>query len=274
MLLIIIIISIFVLYFCFNKKEHFTGEFKIPNIIHFVFGLKKQTEEFLFSYYLSIYSAYILNKPEKINFYYHYSPYGKWWDKLQTIPNLKLIKVDIPEFIGEKKINHVAHKADIIRMNKLYELGGIYLDIDTISVRSYKHLLNNDVVLGYEMNNDIICNAIMMTKPRSKFFKIWLENYESHFETFGWGEASIILPGKLYKKHKNLATVLDEKVFFRPYAFNLEDIFVNKKDIPKELITLHLWESYSLKYLKNIKDWNWGKENSHTMYGKIMNNIK
>ena len=34
------------------------------NICHFVFGMKKQSEEFLFSYYIAVYSAYLINKPE------------------------------------------------------------------------------------------------------------------------------------------------------------------------------------------------------------------
>ena len=36
----------------------------------------------MFIYYLSVLSAYIVNKPDKIYFYYHYKPYGKWWDRL------------------------------------------------------------------------------------------------------------------------------------------------------------------------------------------------
>ena len=64
-------------------------------------------------------------------------------------------------------------------MNILYNKGGVYLDIDTICVKSWKHLLNEDVVLGKEANG--ICNAIMFTKPKSKFFKLWLDKYESHF---------------------------------------------------------------------------------------------
>ena len=51
----------------------------IPNICHFVFGFKEQTEEFLFCFYIAIYSAYIINNPDKIFFYYHNEPFGKWW---------------------------------------------------------------------------------------------------------------------------------------------------------------------------------------------------
>ena len=41
------------------------------NICHFVFGMKKQTEEFLFCYYIAVYSAYLINNPDIIYFYYH-----------------------------------------------------------------------------------------------------------------------------------------------------------------------------------------------------------
>ena len=49
----------------------------IPNILHFVFGLKEQNDEFLFRYYLALYSASKYNNPDKIYFYYHFLPHGK-----------------------------------------------------------------------------------------------------------------------------------------------------------------------------------------------------
>lgn len=264
-LLIIIIILVLYLVYISNKS-------KIPNIIHFIFGLKPQKEEFLFIYYLSVLSAYIVNKPDKIYFYYYYEPYGKWWDRLKyKIPDIVFEKVELPSHIGEKKILHFAHKADWIRMNKLYERGGIYMDIDTISFRSYKNLLKYDTVLGYEIQKDnLICNAIMMTIPQSPFFKLWLKDYEKEFKPDGWGEASIYLPGKINKKYPYLSNVLTENTFFRPYATEGKDIFKNNVDPHKNLITLHLWESYTIDYLKKIKDFSWINKNKNTLYSKIV----
>ena len=54
----------------FNLLTH-SNKNKIPNTLHFIFGLKPQKDEFLFVYYLSVLSAYIVNKPDKIYFYYH-----------------------------------------------------------------------------------------------------------------------------------------------------------------------------------------------------------
>ena len=235
--------------------------------------MKKQTEEFLFIYYIAVYSAYLINKPDTIYFYYHYEPYGIWYDKLKLIPTIKLVKIDIPTHIGGKKIEKTAHKADWVRMNMLYNKGGVYLDIDTICVKPWKHLFNKDVVLGKEVPNGI-CNAIMFTKPKSDFFKLWLDKYESHFNPNGWREASIVLPERLSKEYPNLVTLKDADVFFLPNYTETKKIFVDNKEIPKNLISLHLWESFSLKYMKNINDWSWAYENSHTMYGKMLLNLK
>lgn len=244
----------------------------MDNICHFVFGMKEQTEEFLFCYYIAVYSAHIINNPDTIFFYYHYEPFGFWWDKLKLIPSVKLEKINIPMKIGRKKIKKTAHKADWARMNILYNKGGVYLDIDTICVKQWKHLLNSDVVLGKEVP-DGICNAIMFTKPKSDFFKLWLNRYESYFNPNGWREASIVLPEILAREFPDLVTLKEPDVFFLPNYDQTHKIFANDAIIPENLVALHLWESFSLKYMKNINDWFWAYENNNTMYGKMLLNL-
>ena len=183
------------------------------NICHFIFGLKEQKHDFLFSYYISVYSVYLVNNPDTIYFYYHYEPYGIWYDKLKLIPNIKLIQIDVPTHIGSKEIKKTSHQTEWVKMNILYNMGGVYLDIDTICVKPWKHLLEENTVLGKELP-DGICNAIMFTEPKSKFFKLWLYNYESHFNAHGWREASIELPEILSKEYPNLITLKEADVFF------------------------------------------------------------
>ena len=271
----LLIITVLIYTICYKKKINNELNNKIPNIIHFIFGLREQTEEFLFIYYLSVLSASKVNNPDIIYFYYHYEPYGPWWEKLKNIKNIKFEKVDVPTHIGNKPIKHTAHKADKIRINKLYDIGGVYMDIDTISVRPYKDLLKYDTVLAYEVPPDTICNAIMLTKPNSRFFKEWFLKYNDEFKTDGWGEASIFLPAQVHKQYPALAKVLPPDVFFRPYAFEGKKIFVDDYDIPNNLITLHLWDTYTHKYFKDITSYDWIKENNHTLYSKIVSkNIK
>ncbi len=248
----------------------------IPNICHFIFGLKEQTSDFIFCYFLAVYSCYVINNPEKIYFYYHHEPYGEWWDKLKKIPNIELVKVEIPTHIGVHTIKYTAHRADILRMNILFQHGGIYLDIDTICVRPWKELLKEDVVLGDQPikgGHKGICNAIMFTKPKSEFFRLWLDQYESEFRPDGWNESSIFLPFKLSRQYPKLVKILKPTSLFKPGWWEVGNIFKNQQNIPNELISLHLWESHSIKYMNNISNWDWGIENSHTLYGKIMLNI-
>ena len=46
----------------------------IPNIFHFVFGLKEQTEPFHLMYYLCLASCIEVNTPDKVCFHYHHEP--------------------------------------------------------------------------------------------------------------------------------------------------------------------------------------------------------
>lgn len=271
----------------------------IPNVIHFTFGLDKQTEDFLFVYYLAVYSAYVVNKPEKIYFYYHFGPVGEWWERLKEIPGLELVKVPLPEYIGRHEIVKTAHRADKLRMDVLLEYGGVYMDIDTISVRPYKDLLQHETVLGLQETYDGagwtgICNAVMLTRPQSQFFIEWMDLYEDVFDPNGWCEASVCLPARLadkqYKyingitpakiKHlqdaldTNKFTVLDTECFFQPNFLEIDKIFVKEYNIPEKLITLHYWASHSYNVLKHITGWDWAENNSHTLFGKIMLRIK
>jgi hypothetical protein len=233
-------------------------------------------------------------------------PEGEWWEKLKEIPGLELVKVSLPEYIGRHKILKTAHRADKLRMDVLFEYGGVYMDIDTISVRPYKDLLQHETVLGLEeiRNNPKaearwgkykgICNAVMFTRPKSQFFKEWIDLYETVFNPNGWSEASVRLPKQLadkeYKqiygitpakvKHledtfnTNNLTLLDSDYFFQPYANKTKKIFVKEYNIPEKLITLHYWASFSYKFFKHITGWDWAEKNSHTLFGKIMLRIK
>lgn len=258
----------------FHLKKYKYNYNMIPNIVHYIFGLKEQNEDFLFVYYIAVYSCYLINNPENIFFYYHYEPYGKWWNELKKIPSITFKKVNIPNKFKNFDIIHTAHKADILRMIFLKNIGGIYLDIDTICVKPWKDLLKYKVVLGLETEKRI-CNAIMFTEKNSEFFKKWVYNYEFFFNPNGWGEASLDLPFLLYNENKELVELKDSSYFFSPLYNEINKIFDEENNIPENLITLHLWESYSINAIHKINDWSWAydENNSKTLYGKLLLNI-
>ena len=246
----------------------------IPNIVHFNYGLIPQEEEFLFVYYIAVLSCKLINKPDKIFFYYHYEPHGIWWEKTKLL--VDLIKVDIPTHIGDKELKKTAHRSDILRMNILCKYGGIYLDIDTICVRSYKDLLYNKCVMAQEMTDSGkfmgLCNAIMMAEPNSKFMKEWYDLYEEHFEADGWQEASTFLPHRLSLTSSEI-TVLPRNSFLYPSWDKINLIFTDTYDINPELFILHFWNHHAEDEIVKIKNFDWIIEYPHTLYAKLLMNV-
>ena len=90
----------------------------IPNQFHFIFGLKEDFggKPFNILHYLAIKSAYDLNKPDAIYFYYTYEPSGEYWDKAK--PYLTLVQVEAPTEIFGNPITHVAHLLKIMFVTK------------------------------------------------------------------------------------------------------------------------------------------------------------
>ena len=253
----------------------------IPNIIHYIFGLKKQTEEFQFVYYLSILSNILINNPVIIYFHYQFLPYGYWWEKCKKYLKLNFINTN-NIFWGKKKIIKTAHKADKIRLDILLKYGGIYMDIDTITVKPYYELLKYDFVIGvqeknFEGTNKILyCNAILFSKKNDKFLKKWIDEYEEHFNPTGWCEASVHLPfivlDKMDPINKLRIKILEKTAFYYPSYNETEKIFEGEHQIPNDLIILHYWNTYSEKYYKDINNFDWCLKNN-SMYSSIMKNL-
>ena len=260
----------------------------VPYVIHFVFGLQEQTEPFSFVHYLSMYSAYLANDTPIIYFHHHFSIHGYWWERAQKdILNMIIMKVDVPTHIGSKQIKKVAHKADAVRMKILWEMGGIYMDIDTISYKSMKPFLTHDTTLCKQYNLRFhskdkasvyvggICNAIMITKPRSPFFERWMTAYERAFDPDKWEEASIWLPLRLSREYSECVNVLEPEVFNVPACWEGKKMFEDHwDDVPGSLVALHLSESMSKKYIDQITGWEWLDSHKHTLYGKLIANYR
>ena len=237
----------------------------IPNIIHFIYGFKEQNEEFELYRYIAIKSAHDVNKPEKIYFYYYYEPYGEWWEKSKKY--LTLEKVNLPQEIYGNKLYHYAHQSDVIRLQKLIERGGIYLDIDTICLKSFENLLHYDFVMGEQNNSDNstiygLCNAIILSKKNSEFAIKWLDTYRT-FRSKGrdnfWDEHSVIKPLELSKIYCDSIKILSCESFFYPLWYDMNNVIFTEnykledyKKIIQNNYCIHLWDTYFNKYLKTL----------------------
>jgi FkbM family methyltransferase len=223
---------------------------------------------------MSILSAKFVIKPDKIYFWYRNEPYGKYWEICKPYLDLKLVEDydKITKGTEVKELSHHAHKSDIIRMKKLIEIGGIYLDIDTITVKPIDDLLHNKAVMCKERWYGL-CNAVMMSEPNNRFITDWLESYFDQFDEKAWNKASVLYPKTIAHNYPDCLTVLEEEYFFYPCPTEFSKIFdVPDMEIPQNLTILHLWSSMNPAKLDRYKDIR-HMLYDNSLYGKIVRNI-
>ena len=231
----------------------------IPKVIHFVFGLKEDfgKKPFSLPHYLAIKSAHDCNPKYQIKFHCHYVPSGDLWEKV--LPWIEIVKVDPPKEVFGNPIYHVAHQADVVRMRVLKDAGGIYLDMDTITVKSFDDLLHNSCVIGIEGKNQSgLCNAVIMAEPNNRFIVDWYEQYRT-FSSTGrdstWGTHSIKLPLKMWKTgdYDDCLTVMPYDSFHYPTwsKKGTQQLFEEFHLFPNAYCH-HLWESINWKHLSNL----------------------
>lgn len=272
----------------------------IPNIFHFIFGLKPDFggKPFSLVHYLAVKSAYEVNRPEKIFLHYKFEPEGEWWEKAK--PFLTLNRIEPPVSIFGKELVHIAHQADIFRLLILKEVGGIYLDMDTICVKPLKEFYQYDFVIGQELLPPVyytvwdrlkkaastlslgplhkpnqvfgLCNAVILSKPGNKFLDIWLNSYRT-FRSKGkdefWVEHSVKIPYELSKEYPDTIHVLNPYHFHYPLyeQKGLGWLFKKVGHYPEAYIH-HLWETESWnRYLSKLTIDN--ILTSETTYNKI-----
>ncbi|RNI29892.1 glycosyl transferase [Rufibacter immobilis] len=231
---------------------------RVPNIYHFVFGLRPQTEPFHLAYYLCLASCLEVNKPEAIYFHFKHLPYGEWWDRIK--PFLILNPVEESDFVKQFSYQNqqiesfrYAHLADIVRLEVLLKYGGVYADIDSLFVnRLPEHLFTKPCVMGKEKVDwgqeaavragGSLCNAWILAEKDSAFIRLWLDQTLKEFDGT-WSAHSTFLPYRLSQENVNLIHVEPERsfFFFDWSKKGIRDLFVNKVTDVEGVYSMHLW---------------------------------
>ncbi|XP_013409544.1 mannosyl phosphorylinositol ceramide synthase CSH1 [Lingula anatina] len=101
-----------------------------------------------------------------------------------------LIKTRFPNFYEQYHgFQREIFRADIIRHFIMYEIGGIYADLDIINLRTIDNfILNKSCVLSlepfehsfflYEKPDGLVSTAILASRPRHPFFKTIVHEYQ------------------------------------------------------------------------------------------------
>lgn len=232
-----------------SEGQQFRWSRMIPDTVHFVY-LAFPGHPFSFLNYIAVLSASHVLKPSQVNIHVAGTPTGHWWEAATRLAVLRSIS-SIPTHVGSKPIKKAAHLADAIRMEILLKEGGIYLDLDTISVRPVDELRGHEMVMGKE-NENALCNAIIMAKPDSTFLKTWWARYEEAFNPHGWAEASVELPMQLYRENVGAIAVLPHTAFFWPSWTQTSLIFTGATPPSSDLYILHWWNTVARPLIKDI----------------------
>lgn len=230
----------------------------IPNIFHLIYFYKDNTE-FPLTHSITINSVRILNNPDKIYFYSDKKPVGKYWDKISNYVELVLVKA--PEFVFDRKLHHLAHKSDVLRLSILMEQGGIYIDMDVICKKPFTEFLSYDMVMGKQgrWRKMGLCNGVILANKDSEFLKLWYDefrNFRSKGHDKFWSEMSVSKPLELSVTYPELIHIEPYNSFHYPlyYPLSLRKLFVKCLDY-EQAYCHHLWEGGSWeKYLSKLTE--------------------
>lgn len=242
-----------------DLKESYDGQ-KIPKIFHFIYMYKNK--EISFSEAISVLSAQHFNKGWKIIFHCYEKPIGPFASLLPK--DIIFNYVENFDFYKFSQIHHAAHKADILRLISLQETGGIYLDLDTICVKSFSELRNFPAAMGIQAATEAsapkLCNAVIISSMESDFIKKWLNEYK-FFRSKGrdilWDFHSGVIPFRIYIKNDKLVEILEHDAFFFPLWHDLSRMLLEENSMKyskhfQSNFCFHLWNEFTKEDLKKI----------------------
>lgn len=230
----------------------------IPRVVHFVFGLREQTEPFHLLHAIAIESAQRYLAPEEIHFHYKELPWGPHFERVR--PYLTLHEVElVPEVLdvdyeaGSVPDRYLyAHHADFIRLNALIEHGGIYADIDTIFVSEFPgHLFEEPFVIGREppvkdpQSGELrpsLCNALLMSEAGSEFATRWREEMASWLDG-SWSNHSGFLAYDLAEQLAEKVRIEPADTFFSVPCTpdGLAGLLEREEPLAPGALSVHLW---------------------------------
>lgn len=231
---------------------------EIPKIIHLLyFG---ETEFYNF-HHRCIHSMIQYMPEYEIRIYNAREPPAEnhYWKDIKAHPRVHIHKMNAPQFYDGFELKHFQYKADVARLELLYEHGGVYLDIDMIIVRPFDEIFasGHSFYISEEREGSngrgsgALINAILAAKPKNEFIKLWLNEFKSGLRLGIWAHHirdsnKQLLETHPHYIHKYRVRVLDWKMFM-PLHWQDTEAFIRSEivpyEFPPESYGTHLWET-------------------------------
>ena len=221
----------------------------IPKIIHLIYfkGI-----EFMKFHYECVKSM-IRHMPDyKIIIYNDIEPENNnYWNDIKTYENIKIETMIPPHSYDGYPLKYIQYKADVVRLEVLYQYGGIYLDLDMLIIKNFNNIINTGKDFYISEENERgggLINSFLACKPKNGFIKKWLESFKIGLRMDNWAyhirESNKQLLNK--KKHyfiKYNIEILESKYFF-PFKWSEREKFENiEENLNGDIYGIHLYET-------------------------------
>ena len=219
---------------------------RVPKVVHFVFGLAEDFggRPFNVLHHNAVLSVAARARPEGILFHHCYEPDNEWYNRVRHLVTPH--RIDLSRYLRGRAVQNRAHQNDILRLELLRETGGIYLDMDTVTVRPFDTLLNKDFTIGIQGRKHVygLGNSVMLSARGDAFVTQWLEHYGQSEET-AWDRFAVELPYLMWRSGKWEINVEPYDRFHWPlFDGSLAMMFEKNCQFPNA-ICHHLWASCS-----------------------------
>ena len=168
---------------------------------------------------------------------------------INTVSNIK--GVEIKRIDVNKELNYTnklspVWKSDIVRILKLYEHGGIYIDFDILFISKIpSYLFHLEKEMAFNTYNNVINNAFIVSHKNSELCRVLLDNILNvlhHNMNNGYQQFGPTLITKLIKN-----TSHEDKVYYIPndqtcpYLWNqMDTLFFSNTDLTtKDTFCIH-----------------------------------
>ncbi|AEO59321.1 hypothetical protein MYCTH_2307527 [Thermothelomyces thermophilus ATCC 42464] len=213
----------------------------IPNLVHYVWLLADPSVlSFDFKVFVSVYSAHLYFRPDRI--YFHTDAAPDLWERAKTsgdpwtrrvlnIPGVTPNFVENPRSTsGGVEIDTFGAKSDFLRADALRRHGGIYLDVDAVPLRDvaplrragFANVVGGAVALRTK-HAGFVNTGVWLARPHSTLAEVFFRAMDAFYNGV-WAVSVDILTDLAYRLHAIPGEVLIvHPRAFAPTSWELED---------------------------------------------------
>lgn len=211
------------------------------------------------------------------NLWTHDVPRNEWLDKIEEVAVHHQIK-DRWLAVTDMLPMYV-HKTDYLRYQLLYEYGGLYLDLDTLCIKSILDLNLSGVVLGYEPSRSARpgrANGAVLSvdHPQHPAILAMLDRtfaiIERVLKPSRWNQMGPKIVNPVVNGRDD-CTVLPKECFYFHGHWEWREIFKDNP-IDERMYVLHWWGKNSLRFVRDLVTPEY-VDTSDSLYAKVVRKV-